>query len=357
MAATTSDPSEQRSQLREQRLKVDFDTYDVTVDELVRRVGQGRIEIAPAYQRQFRWDGHRQSRLLESLLLGIPVPSLFMATNIQPDAGTTWEVVDGLQRLLSLVNFLADVETRETARLKGDPIPLTGLEKLTTFEGCRASQLPADIITSLLDRPIKVIVLNDKSDLRVRFDLFERLNTGGIRLTDQEVRSSVFVGEFVDLLDMLAESPNFQKVVTLPRAQQSDGTAQEYVLRFFAFAEKYQSFEHSVRDFLNDFCADATKDPQISLRTDYFDRAFRYLAECFPNGLRSRKGTTPVNLYEGISVGAHLALMENPNLASPSSLKWVLGDNMKAVTTGATNSRSKVFGRIETARDYFIAGK
>lgn len=357
MAATTTDPSEQRSQLREQRLKVDFDTYDVTVDELVRRVGQGRIEIAPAYQRQFRWDGDRQSRLIESLFLGIPVPSLFMATNIRPDVGTTWEVVDGLQRLLSLVNFLAKPETRHIARLEGDSIPLTGLEKLTTFEGCKASELPADIITGLLDRPIKVIVLNDKSDLRVRFDLFERLNTGGIRLTDQEVRSSVFMGPFVDLLDALAEVPDFRKVVVLPKAQQSDGTAQEYVLRFFAFSERYKFFDHSVRDFLNDFCADATKDPQLDARRSYFQRTFRYLAECFPLGLKSRKGTTPVNLFEGISVGAHFALKQNSRLSPPSSLDWVRGSDLKAVTTGATNSRSKVSGRIEIARDNFLAGK
>ncbi|WP_426773552.1 DUF262 domain-containing protein, partial [Pseudomonas aeruginosa] len=87
----------QRLQLQEQRRKVDFDSYDINVDELVRRVAKKRIEIAPAYQRQFRWDGVRQSRLVESLLLGIPVPPLFMATNVDDLKGTTWEVVDGLQ--------------------------------------------------------------------------------------------------------------------------------------------------------------------------------------------------------------------------------------------------------------------
>jgi uncharacterized protein with ParB-like and HNH nuclease domain len=68
------DAPAQRRQLQEQRRKVDFDSYDVTVDELIRRVAKRRIEIAPAYQRQFRWDDERQSRLIESILLGIPVP-------------------------------------------------------------------------------------------------------------------------------------------------------------------------------------------------------------------------------------------------------------------------------------------
>ena len=89
-------PSVQRQQLQEQRRKVDFDSYDVTVDELVRRVSTKKIELAPSYQRRFRWDTERQSHLVESLLLGIPIPPLFMATNVDANSGTRWEVVDGL---------------------------------------------------------------------------------------------------------------------------------------------------------------------------------------------------------------------------------------------------------------------
>lgn len=357
------DPARQRAELSEQRHKVDFDSYDVTVDELVRRVGAGRIEIAPAYQRQFRWDAERQSRLVESLLLGIPVPSLFMATNVSEDVGVTWEVVDGLQRLLSLVNFLGDDSTRAAVGLrdsKGNlsrPLTLTGLEKLESLDRQAASDLPTDIVTGLQDRPIKVIVLNDKSDLRVRFDLFERLNTGGIRLTDQEVRECVFMGAFVNLLDELSKTPEFSTVVRLPAGKQKDGTAQEYVLRFFAFLERYDEFDHSVKDFLNDFCADASDTPQIDVRRKVFTDTFQYLAVAFPNGLRSRMGTTPVNLFEGISVGAAQALRQEPSLAQPSKLDWVKSDALRKVTTGATNNRASVRGRIELSRDHFIAGK
>lgn len=351
------DPAKQRAQLADQRHKVDFDSYDVTVDELVRRVGKSRIEIAPAYQRQFRWDVERQSRLVESLLLGIPVPSLFMATNVDDVKGTTWEVVDGLQRLLSLVNFLGDADTRSAAKLDGKPTALGGLEKLTLLEGLLAEDLPADIRTGLEDRPIKVIVLNDKSDLRVRFDLFERLNTGGIRLTDQEVRECVYMGEFVNLLDELAKSDSFRSVVKLPVGQQRDGTAQEYVLRFFAFLERYRSFDHSVKDFLNDFCADAAADPQLDERRKTFSATFEYLASAFPHGLKSRKSTTAVNLYEGVAVGAALALQQKPDLSAPVNFDWVTSDGIKKVTTGATNNRSSVSGRIELSRDHFLAGK
>lgn len=223
-----ANPSTQRTQLQQQRRKVDFDSYDITVDELVRRVARGRIEIAPAYQRQFRWDANRQSRLIESIMLGIPVPPLFMATNTDVEEGTSWEVVDGLQRLLTLTNFLGDSETREAARLYGKPLSLVGLEILPSLDRQTAAELPVDLRTGLEDRPIKVIVLNDKSDLQVRFDLFERLNTGGVRLTDHEVRESVFMGEFVDLLTEISGTEHFKTVVRLPRARQIDGTPQDY---------------------------------------------------------------------------------------------------------------------------------
>ncbi|WP_367402091.1 DUF262 domain-containing protein [Kocuria marina] len=348
------DAETQRLQLQEQRRKVDFDSYDITVDELVRRVSKRRIEIAPAYQRQFRWDEERQSRLIESLLLGIPVPPLFMATNVDPERGTTWEVVDGLQRLLSLTNFIGEEKTREVARLKGKALKLTKMDKLDSLQGATFDQLPTDIQTGLEDRPIKVIVLNDKSDLQVRFDLFERLNTGGVRLTDHEVRECVFMGEFIDLVSELAESEDFKRVVLLQRSSQHDGTAQDYVLRFFAFVERYQKFDHSVKDFLNDFCADAAKDPRSKERSDLFHKTFSVLAQSFPGGLKTRKGTTPVNLFEGVAAGAALALQENPDVKPLDDTSWIGTDEMKKLTTGATNDRARVRGRVEVSRDYFL---
>lgn len=352
-----ADATEQRLQLQEQRRRVDFDSYDITVDELVRRVARHRIEIAPAYQRQFRWDDERQSRLIESLLLGIPVPPLFFATNVAAGEGTSWEVVDGLQRLLTLVNFLGDENTRQVARIKSEPLRLTGLEILHALEGVSAEGLPADLKDGLLDRPVKVIVLNDKSDLQVRFDLFERLNTGGIKLTDHEVREAVFMGEFVNLLTELAESISFQRVVLLPKPRLVDGTPQDHVLRFFAFRDRYREFHHSVKDFLTDYCRDAAEDPSIDERRRIFGNTFEFLSEVFPEGIRRRaSGTTPVNLFEGVSVGAALALSENPSLKPPRKVEWIASPELLELTTGATNDRRRVVGRMEYCRDRFLAG-
>ncbi len=281
-----------------------------------------------------------------------------MATNVDASQGTRWEVVDGLQRLLTLVNFIGDSEVRGVVRFDKDkkPLELVGLEKLTRLHGQAFNTLPPDLRTGLEDRPLRVTVLNDKSDLQVRFDLFERLNTGGIRLTDQEVRECVFMGEFVNLLSHLAKDANFRTVVRLPKTNMQDGTAEEYVLRFFAFHDRYKQFDHSVKDFLNDYCEANSRTAKAETRVALFSQTFRYLAAAFPEGLKSRKGTTAVNLYEGISVGAALALKQNPQLDVPNSLDWVRSDAMRAVTTGATNNRSRVTGRIELCRDHFLSG-
>jgi hypothetical protein len=346
-------PADIRLGLSEQRRQVDFDTYDVTVDELIRRVKASRIDIAPVYQRQFRWDDERQSRLVESVLLGIPVPPLFMATNTS-DLQDRWEVVDGLQRLLSLVHFAGDAETRESASLAGDPLRLRGLDKLTSFLGRTYAELPEDVRSFFLDRPMKVVVLNDKSQLEVRYDLFERLNTGGISLTPQEIREAVFRGDFIDLLGKLASTIDFKTVVVLPKSKWIDGTPEDFVLRFFAFKERYQTFDHSVKEFLTSFVSDAAARPLVVERRAQFERTFSFLALRFPDGLKTRKGQTPVNLFEGVAVGAALALEEVAGQLPSTDLSWVHSEEMRRLTTGATNSRKRVVGRIERSRDGFL---
>ncbi|MGW9415655.1 DUF262 domain-containing protein [Arthrobacter cupressi] len=347
-------PEQQRAQLETQRRQVDFDTYDVTVDELLRRVSRGRIDIAPIYQRQFRWPVGRQSRLIESVLLGIPVPPLFMATNSSATSGSSWEVVDGLQRLLSLVNFAGDPEARAAGGLTGLPAKLTELEKLTDFEGLIFDDLPKDIQTGLEDRPMKVIVLNDKSDLQVRFDLFERLNTGGIVLSPHEIRQSVYRGEFIDTLSRLSHEPAFRNFVVLPEGRWKDGTPQDFVLRFFAFLNKYSEFEHSVQDFLNEYASEMVSEGLNPADIDRFHSTFSFLQAAFPGGLKTRKGATPVNLFEAVTVGAALALKRKPNLRPVANPDWVTSEDLRSFTTGATNSRLRVRGRIEYCRDRFL---
>src|ERR1019366_3836418 len=208
-------PAAVLEQLDPQRRRVDFDTYDILVQQLIAMVESGAIDVAPAYQRQFRWDQRKRSHLIESVFLGVPVPSLFMATN----RDGTWELVDGVQRLSTLIEFAGTEQARKRLGLE-KPLVLQELEKLREFTGLPFADLPDSFQLQFSTRPIKVITLSDKSDLVVRFDLFERLNTGGVALTNQEIRACIFRGPFNEFLERLARLPDFHKVVRLTRSEE-----------------------------------------------------------------------------------------------------------------------------------------
>jgi hypothetical protein len=154
----------------------------------------------------------------------------------------------------------------------------------------------------------------------------------------------------------LSQVDDFKAVVKLTDKQKKDGTAEECVLRFFAFLDRYQTFEHSVRDFLNGYMKDATKAFSFTSREREFRATFAELAKAFPHGImrHDRKGTTPLNLYEGIAVGAALAIKSNGRLEIRNLSKWMASKELHRHTTGATNDRFRVRGRIEFCRDRFL---
>jgi len=338
-------------QLAAQRRTVDFDTFDIAFQQLLAMLTDDQIRIAPAYQRRFRWDPERGSKLIESLLLGVPVPSVFMATN----ADSSWDVVDGVQRLSAIVMFAGSAELRQKVNV-GGPLALIGLTKLDTFNGATFDDLPDNLQKHLRTRPIKVITLSDKSDLVVRYDLFERLNTGGIALSPQEIRDCIYQGPFADWLEQRASYPAFRAVVKLSPLQKQDATAEECVLRFFAFRDRYMQFEHSVRNFLNSYMGDSSQNFDFESNLQIWNHTFDELARVFPKGLKRNdtRSLTPLNFFEGVAVGASLALDERPHLAGTALGDWIESPELKAFTTGATNQPRSVIGRIEFCRDRFL---
>ena len=343
-------PEQLSCQLATQRRTVDFDTFDIQLHDLLRMLSERQISIAPAYQRKFRWDNVRCSELIESLMLGIPIPNLFMATNDD----NTWEAVDGVQRLSAIAKFAGGEEVRTSLDL-GRPLVLEGLKKLYFFNGTTFLDFQTSMQRHVRTRPLKVVTLNDKSDKIIRFDLFERLNTGGVLLTNQEIRDCVFQGQFAETLDELAQIDAFQSVVRLPNRRKTDGTLEECVLRFFAFMDRYNEFDHSVEDFLTNYMQIAAQEFDYDVRRREFQNTFLKLAQIFPDGIRrpGRKGMTPLNLYEGVAVGAALALNESHALVVDHLEDWMDSDELRGFTTGATNTRQAVKGRIEFCRDRF----
>lgn len=335
-------------QLNEQKRKVDFNSYDISVKELISMVSESIIDIAPEYQRQFRWPNDKRSSLIESVLLGIPLPNLFMATN--PDG--SWELIDGVQRLSSIIQFAGSEVARQKINVE-DELKLVHLQKLNLFNNLKFSELPKSVQLDFLLKPLKITTLTDKSDLEVRFDLFERLNTGGVALTNQEIRSCVYRGKFNDFIKSLCNDDNFKNVVKLTRTQEDDGTREEFVLRFFAFFYNYENFDHSVVDFLNNYMASAVRAFNYREGEEIFTKTFRELSN-LPNGITRGRTTTPTNLFEGVSVGAALALREVLHLNLNNAQNWIESDELKVYTTGATNSKAKVLQRINFCKDKFI---
>lgn len=339
-----------QAQLMEQKMKVDFNSYDLSIKELISMVSDNLIDIAPEYQRQFRWDDERQSSLIESLFLGIPVPSIFMATNLDG----TWELIDGVQRVSTILSFAGNDEDRVKINTKNpSPLKLVGLKKLTLFNNHYFSDLPLDLQTKFKLTSLKVTTLSDKSDRAVRFDLFERLNRGGISLSDQEIRSCVYRGRFNDFLKELSADSNFKTCVHLSERQEIDGTREELVLRFFAYLYDLDSFSHSVKDFLNEYMGKADKKFNYSKNEKLFKTVFKTLNEALPNGINKGRRNTPLNLYEAVSIGAAKAFINKGKINTQGIQEWIVDPELIKFTTGATNSKPQVIGRIEYCQRKF----
>jgi hypothetical protein len=338
------------TELNDQRRKVDFDTFDITVKELLSMVVDELIDIAPEYQRQFRWSDERQSTFIESVFLGIPVPSLFMAAN----SDASWELIDGVQRLSTLAHFVAEPRHLEVIG-RPDALRLTGLQKLETFNDMAFSDFPGTVRTQFLLKPLKITTISDKSDLNVRFDLFERLNTGGVTLTSQEIRACLYRGQFSEFLRELAMNKAFRTVVRLKRSDEHNAMREDFVLRFFAYLHDYTKFDHIVTDFLNDYMEKSSKTFDYSHNRGIFEDTFARLAKLFPQGLK-RGSLTPANLFEAVAVGAALALKKTGHLQTSGVAKWVSSDALRQLTSGGTNTNKMVRGRIEFCRDKFLKG-
>lgn len=337
------------NQLEQERRKVDFDTFDISVKELISMTEQGIIDIAPEYQRQFRWPNRNQSRFIESVYLGIPIPSLFMAAN----KDGSWELIDGVQRLSTLIHYAGTVEQRTKFGMTSC-LHLDELEVLTEFNRTRFEDVPSTLRLKFTLRPLKVTTLSDKSDLKVRFDLFERLNTGGVKLTDQEIRACVYRGRFNEFLSEMAKNEDFAACITLTEAKEHDGTKEEFVLRFFAYLHSREHFEHSVVGFLNDYMAAASADFNYKKNRELFERTFLLLRKALPGGIRrGNRRTTPVNLFEAVAVGAASAVQDGEDLQNSGILQWINDEELTKLTSEASNNRQRVLARIQFCYDKF----
>jgi hypothetical protein len=341
-----------QNELNEQRRRIDVDNYTITVRELLSMAERNELHRAPEYQRKFRWDEQAESRLIESLLLGLPVPNIFVATN--PDG--SWEVVDGLQRISTLIHFASD-STEQLAEIKkAHNLSLTGLEKLDAFNGVTFNSLPMPVQLAFTKRGMGVTALSDKSDSQARFDTFERLNRGSVELSSQEVRACIYQGKFNDLLRELAEYPPFRRLVKLQRKNEENATREELVLKFFAYLHARARFGGAVKEFLNDYMQENRYDFDVEGgRALFHNVADQLHATIGGPFLRVNTAVTPQNELEAVLVAAAEVIQEYGDIASPNA-GWLDDEALVSASTGATNTRKKLTERIDRARELLTPG-
>lgn len=223
---------------------------DFDVEGLVRRLNRDDIEI-PKFQRTFVWNQSRASRFVESLLIGLPVPGIFL---YRDKDSQTLRVIDGQQRLLSLQAYyngkFPDTEREFT---------LTGLK--SRFDGYLYADLPAEDRRRLNDSIIHASIIQQESaddDGTSQFSLFERLNTTSTPLSPQEIRAAIYGGKMNDFLVELNTCAEWRALVGKPNRRKRD---QELILRFIALYFSFEDYRPPMKSFLNRYMHD-NKDMQ-----------------------------------------------------------------------------------------------
>ncbi|PWW65468.1 uncharacterized protein DUF262 [Actinokineospora spheciospongiae] len=314
-------------------------------------VQEAEINVNPRYQRQFRWNTSVQSTLIESLLLGLPIPAIFVATN----KDGTWDVVDGLQRISTILRFHGvDVpHAGQNLQFSNNGLMLTDLVQLSGFNGVTYNDLPKPIQLMLDRRYLRVQVLSDKSDVDVRFELFRRLNAGAVELTAQEIRTAVFAGPFLYLIEELAESSNYLSLLKLKQINQHDGTAAEIVLKFFAYLDKMETFDGKVTRFLNEYMKSRMQDTNLAEDRALFNDVAAFVSEVVDGPfLRARVNVTPVNQLEAVLIGVGRLIRAGRKLKAPKS-GWENDPELVEASTKGTNSRSMLMKRVGRVEEIF----
>lgn len=224
--------------------------FDITFGELTNLYKDKELIIDPDYQRLFRWTTDQRSRLVESILLGLPIPQIF---TIETEDGPL-ELIDGLQRVSSILHFL------DHELLEMEPLRLSGCDLLAQLNGKTASDLSTYDRLKVKRTPIRTVVIERSGNPILRYEMFKRLNTGGSSLSAQEIRNCTarMVGisgkEFYDFLLECAANEDFSATTdTLPQTDVESRGREELALRFFAAKNSRDTYKGNVRDWLDGY--------------------------------------------------------------------------------------------------------
>jgi hypothetical protein len=333
----------------------------VAVQKYLKGRNKDENEIyVPDYQRDLIWPEKHKSRFIESLLIGLPIPFLFVADvndEDDPDKNGRLEIVDGVQRLRTLSDFLAN------------NLVLSNLTRLSSLNGFRFGDLHPSRQRRFRRSTLRLIELSEAVAEDVRREMFDRINTGSVKLEAVEIRRGMQPGPFLELATELAGDPLLHLLAPISDGLKKRFEYEELVTRFFAFLNKYETYGIGEDGkIVANFLLTYVKETNISLESlggkfiaskmrKEWTGMLTFVRDHFPDGFRKRGPgrKVPRVRFEAIAVGVALALRASPNLNTANIATWLNSSGFKDWTTSdASNNRANLKGRLEYVRDELL---
>jgi hypothetical protein len=317
------------------RRVIHTDAYPMSIGEIINIYRDREMDLHPEFQREFRWKPYQKSKLIESILLGIPLPSIFVA---QRKDGI-WDVVDGLQRLSTIMSFV-----RELRDENNELVPELVLEKTQYLPSLRGvswngenstTPLPDELKRAFKREKIDVKIIKSESDENAKFELFQRLNTGGSDLSEQEVRNCLLLmlnKPAYHWLKSMSENDDFLACIDITDRQRDEKYQMEMILRFLISTkfDDTRSLEDSdmgpyITSQMKSILVDTAFD--FETEAEHFRKTFKVLNLTLGNDSFKRyshaknkhEGAFSVALFECISSGVAFALLEGMSEESASA--------------------------------------
>ncbi len=290
------------------------DYYAMSVGEIMNMYRDNELIINPDFQRFFRWSENQKSNLMESFFLGIPIPSIF----VYQRADGIWELVDGLQRVGTVLEFFGVFKDPQGKVLP--ELVLTETDIIKDLDGLTKSTLPSSVILDLKRSKFKVEIIQKESDTDAKYEVFMRLNTGGSFLSSQELRNAwlvMFNKEFYEWLVELSKNKNFTETVGLSDKLKWERYDLELILTFLVYPDDFKEFiKFDKNGVLTKGLKKLAKramegDLDLAKLQNKFENTFYYLnktlgEDCFKKYYKDGgrfKGGLLESMYECIAIG------------------------------------------------------
>lgn len=314
-------------QIASKRREIKTDGYPISIGEWISMYERGELDIHPEFQRFYRWSDAQKSSLIESILLGIPLPAIFVSQR----ADGVWDVVDGLQRLSTIFQFVGILRDEKKKPVKA--LTLQSTKYLPDLDGVKweaqdpKKSLASDLQLLVKRSKISASIVLKESDESTKYDLFERLNTGGSQLSPQEVRNCLLVmvnSSFFEWLRALPKDDNFILTTSLSDRPLEEAYDLELVLRFILLSTMSEDEVSRVRDvgnFLTERMTEVAMDKKFKRAavSKLFSETFAILAEVLEEDAFKRfnkkkgrhEGGFLLSLFEVVALGVAYNLSRN----------------------------------------------